>query len=76
MVKKKDRFRKYKNLEDSVRDCGALIQENKRYGPLFEPKTSDGQINALAKSGYATDSKYGDKIKGIIKGKTFKVLQG
>ena len=33
-------------------------------------------INALAKSCYATDSKYGPKIRGVIKVKTFKELLG
>ena len=73
MVKRKDRFRNYKNLEDSVRDFGLFLQENKRYWPLLEAKTLDSEIDALAKSGYATDSKYGAKIRGIIKGKTLRV---
>ena len=37
---------------------------------------SDQQIDALARSGYATDSRYGEKIRGIIEGKTFKELLG
>ena len=72
MVKQKDEFRTYDSLEDSVRDYGLFLQQNKRYRPLLEAKTLDQQIDALAGSGYATDSKYGDKIRGIIKGKTFK----
>ena len=72
MVKQKDEFRTYDSLEDSVRDYGLFLQQNKRYRPLLEAKTLDQQIDALARSGYATDSKYGDKIRGIIKGKTFK----
>ena len=76
MVKKRDRFRKYDSLEDSVRDYGAFLQENKRYRPLLEAKTLDDQIEALAKSGYVTDSRYGDKIRGIIKGRTFMELLG
>ena len=76
MVKKRDRFRKYDSLEDSVRDYGAFLQENKRYKPMLEAKTLDDQIDALAGSGYATDSKYGAKIRGIIKGKTFMELLG
>ena len=76
MVKQKDEFRTYDSLEDSVRDYGLFLQQNKRYRPLLEAKTLDQQIDALARSGYATDSKYGDKIRGIIKGKTFKELIG
>ena len=76
MVKQRDKFRTYDSLEDSVRDYALFLQENKRYRPLLEAKTLDEQIVALAGSGYATDSKYGDKIRGIIKGKTFKELIG
>ena len=76
MVQQKDEFRTYDSLEDSVRDYGKFLKENKRYRPLLEAKTLDEQIDALAGSGYATDSKYGDKIRGIIKGKTFKELIG
>jgi peptidoglycan hydrolase FlgJ len=71
-----DEFRTYDSLEDSVRDYALFLQENKRYRPLLEAKNLDEQIDALAGSGYATDSKYGDKIRGIIKGKTFKELIG
>ena len=59
MKRTKDRFRKYDTLEDSVRDYGLFLQGNKRYMPLLEAKTLDEQIDALAGSGYATDSKYG-----------------
>ena len=76
MVKQKDEFRTYDSLEDSVRDYGLFLQQNKRYRPLLEAKTLDQQIDALAGSGYATDSKYGDKIRGIIEGQTFKELIG
>ena len=76
MIKQKDQFRTYDSLEDSVRDYALFLQENKRYRPLLEAKTLDQQIDALARSGYATDSKYGDKIRGIIRGKTFKELLG
>ena len=76
MVKQKDKFRKYDSLKDSVRDYGLFLQENKRYKPLLEANTLDEQIEALAGSGYATDSRYGEKIRGIITGKTFQELLG
>ena len=74
MQKKKDRFRKYDRLEDSVRDYAKFLQENKRYRPLLKADTLDDQIDALAGSGYATDSKYAAKIRDIIKSKTFMEL--
>ena len=69
-------FSHYDCLKDSVRDYGLFLRETKRYKPLFEADTLDQQIDALARSGYATDSRYGEKIRGIIEGKTFKELLG
>ena len=76
MVKQQDHFRKYDSLEDSMRDYGLFFTENNRYKPLIEAKTLDDQIDGPGKSGYATDSKYGAKIPGNIKGKTFQQLLG
>ena len=76
MKKTRDNFRTYDSLEDSVRDYGLFLQENKRYKPLLEADTLDQQIDALARSGYATDSRNGEKIRGIIMGKLFKELLG
>lgn len=74
MKNSKDKFRKYDSLEDSVRDYGLFLKKNKRYKPLLEADNLDEQIDALAGSGYATDSRYGEKIRGIIEGKMFKEL--
>jgi flagellum-specific peptidoglycan hydrolase FlgJ len=74
MKETKGKFRKYGSLKESVRDYGLFLKENKRYKPLLEADTLNEQIDALARSGYATDSRYGEKIRGIIKGKTFKKL--
>jgi len=52
------------------------LKENKRYKPLLEANSFDEQIEALAGSGYATDSRYGEKILRIIEGKTFRNLVG
>ena len=76
MVKQRDEFRTYDSLEDSVRDYGKFLKENKRYKPLLEADSFDEQIEALAGSGYATDSRYGEKILNIIEGKTFRNLVG
>ena len=46
MIKQKDEFRTYDSLEDSVRDYGLFLQQNKRYRPLLEAKTLDQQIDA------------------------------
>ena len=65
-----------RRLEDSVRDYGKFLKENKRYKTLLEADSFDEQIEALAGSGYATDSRYGEKILNIIEGKTFRNLVG
>ena len=72
MVKQKDEFRTYDSLEDSVRDYGKFLKENKRYKPLLEADSFDEQIEALAGSGYATDSRYGEKVKEIALGDALK----
>jgi flagellum-specific peptidoglycan hydrolase FlgJ len=72
MVKQKDGFRTYDSLEDSVRDYGKFLKENKRYKPLLEANSFDEQIEALAGSGYATDSRYGEKVKEIALGDRLK----
>jgi flagellum-specific peptidoglycan hydrolase FlgJ len=53
MRKQRDSFRAY---------------DNPRYKPMLEAKTTEEQISALGETGYATDSKYGDKIRSIVKG--------
>ncbi|MDA8689058.1 glucosaminidase domain-containing protein [Paracoccaceae bacterium] len=65
MVKLKDEFRTYDSLEDSVKDYGKFLKANKRYKPLLEAESFNEQIDALAASGYATDTRYGEKIKEI-----------
>ena len=65
MVKLKDEFRTYDSLENSVKDYGKFLKANKRYKPLLEAESFNEQIDALAASGYATDTRYGEKIKEI-----------
>ena len=68
MLKQKDSFRAYENLEDSVSGYADFIANNPRYQPMLKAETTEEQISALGESGYATDSKYGEKIKAIVKG--------
>jgi len=68
MRKQKDSFRAYDNLDDSVAGYAEFISNNPRYKPMLEAETTEEQIAALGASGYATDSKYGDKIRSIVKG--------
>ena len=43
---------------------------------MLAASTLDEQIEKLGGSGYATDSRYADKIKGIVKGKTLQGMLG
>ena len=68
MRKQKDSFRAYDNLDESVAGYADFIASNPRYKPMLEAETTEEQISALGQSGYATDSKYGEKIRAIVKG--------
>ena len=68
MRKQKDSFRAYDSLDASVAGYADFIANNPRYKPMIEAETTEEQIAALGESGYATDSKYGDKIRSIVKG--------
>ena len=68
MRKQQDSFRAYDNLDESVAGYADFIANNPRYKPMLEAETTEEQISALGESGYATDSKYGDKIRSIVKG--------
>lgn len=64
-------FRKYACLEDSVKDhsaylLGAKNGDKKRYEGLTDCKNYKDAITLIKNGGYATDSKYVDKICNII----------
>ncbi len=65
----KDFFIKYANAWGSFRAHSQFLKTSKRYAPLFKLEASDyrGWANGLAKSGYATDKKYGEKLIALIK---------
>lgn len=52
----KDKFRKYKTLNDSVKDHSEFLYSNPRYkkGGVFKAKTYKKQALALQKAGYST----------------------
>lgn len=64
-------FRRYSCLEDSVKDhsaylLGAMNGKKKRYEGLTECANYKEAITLIKNGGYATDSKYIDKICNII----------
>jgi len=58
-------FRTYKDPGESAADYANLLKNNSRYAPVLQAKGLDGQIDAMAKSGYATDPNYGAKLRQI-----------
>jgi flagellum-specific peptidoglycan hydrolase FlgJ len=49
-------------------------KKNKRYKPMLEAATLREQVEALGKSGYATDPKHAKKIMAIANSKRMEVL--
>jgi flagellum-specific peptidoglycan hydrolase FlgJ len=64
-------FRKYPCIEDSIKDhsaylLGAMNGSRKRYAGLTDCKNYREAISLIKSGGYATDSRYVDKICSII----------
>ena len=61
-------FRKYKSVEESFRDHSDFLRFRDRYRFLFdlEPDDYKGWAHGLKKAGYATDSKYPQKLIRLI----------
>jgi flagellum-specific peptidoglycan hydrolase FlgJ len=61
------RFRAYHNFLESIRDHSKFFFDNiSRYGAAFQAKTAAGFAKAIAKAGYATDSKYATKLISLM----------
>ncbi|WP_169833514.1 glucosaminidase domain-containing protein [Methylobrevis pamukkalensis] len=60
-----DSFRTYASPADSVAGYADFINRNPRYGAFKSAQGMDAQIDALGRSGYATDPAYGAKIASI-----------
>jgi flagellar rod assembly protein/muramidase FlgJ len=73
-IKVRDSFRQYDNYDDSIADYGSFLQQNKRYKPMLQATTLREQVEALGKSGYATDPEYADKVMAIATSKRLEVL--
>ena len=68
-IKVRDSFRQYDSYDESIADYGSFLQQNKRYKPMLQAATLPEQVEALGKSGYATDPEYADKVLAIAKSK-------
>ena len=61
-------FRKYNDPADSYRDHALFLTSRSRYASLFQLEKNDykGWAKGLKNAGYATDTKYPDKLIEII----------
>ena len=73
-IKVRDSFRQYDSYDESIADYGSFLKQNKRYKPILQAATLREQVEALGKSGYATDPEYADKVMAIAKSKRLEVL--
>lgn len=61
------RFRAYRNYYESIQDHSQFFYQNiKRYGAAFQTKTPADFAKAIAKAGYATDSRYAQKLISLM----------
>lgn len=69
-------FRKYKNAEESIKDHSNFLIKNKRYttAGVFNARTPEEQIKAIAKGGYAESKNYANTIIKLINDNNLKKL--
>jgi len=68
MVKKREPFRVYDSISDSVNDYINFLTTNERYKPALEQSSNVEQfLHSLQSAGYATDPNYANKIMGTLK---------
>lgn len=63
-----DSFRAYPDMKSSAMGYADFINQNPRYGELKKAQGLPAQIDALQRSGYATDPNYGQKVAQIAQG--------
>lgn len=64
-VKVQDDFRVYDSLAGSMEDYAKFLSSNPRYGDVFKTRDLNKQVEAIANSGYATDSKYPGLLRDV-----------
>ena len=69
----KSKFRVYKSAQESYTDHSKFLKDNGRYQSLFNISIYDyrGWAIGLQKAGYATDPKYAEKLKKIVRNSAF-----
>jgi peptidoglycan hydrolase FlgJ len=60
-------FRAYASVEESVNDFANLLKNSPRYKDVIAGGgNANGYVEAIGKSGYATDPEYGNKLNQIL----------
>lgn len=68
MVKKKESFRSYSSMAESINDYVKFLSTGERYKPALEKVGNVEQfLHNLQGAGYATDPNYAEKIMGTLK---------
>jgi flagellum-specific peptidoglycan hydrolase FlgJ len=67
-VRVNDSFRAYGDMGESAADYAAFLRANPRYRDVLGAQGMDAQIEAIGRSGYATDPAYGQKLRQIAAG--------
>ena len=66
-------FRAYGSIEDSVNDFASLLAKSPRYREaLAAGGNPQAYVESIARSGYATDPDYGNKLNQVLNGSTLK----
>lgn len=60
------KWRKYRTLDDSVKDYVYLLTQNKLYAAAMTKPTPETQIQAIKDSGYASGANYVRSVVSII----------
>ena len=59
-------FRRYDTSAESSLDYISLLARNKRYQPVLAAPDLGTAIEAMGKSGYATDPQYAAKLRAMV----------
>lgn len=59
-------FRSYPDVRSAVEDYLRLLQSDERYREVLDARDHAGFSEALQRSGYATDPRYGEKIRAVL----------
>jgi flagellar protein FlgJ len=70
-------FRAYGSVEESVHDFARLLADSPRYRDAVAGGADiRSYVEAIGKSGYATDPQYANKLNGILNSSTFRSAVG